>query len=86
MLKNKYAQGLSIRFIILAVISLIVLVVLISIFSGKTDNLINTVKGAQSCDETCKIKDYSSGRSGYISGYEILVGAKDSNGNQCYCK
>ena len=86
MLKKKDAQGLSIRFIILAIISLIVLFVLISVFTGKTGNLIGVLKEAQSCDEVCKIKDYSSGKYGSGSGYEILLGARDSDGKQCYCR
>jgi len=74
------------RFIILAVISLIVIVVLISILSGRIGNFIGVVKESQSCNEICKIKDYSGGISdGPKSGYEILLGARDSEG-QCYCK
>ena len=84
MLKKK-GDELAIRFIVLAVISLIILVVIISILSGKIGNFVGTVKETQSCDELCRLKDYSSGKSEPGSGYEILLGARDSDGKQCYC-
>ena len=83
---KKRAQGLTIRFIILAIISLIILVVLLSILSGRIGNFVGVVKESQSCNQICQIEDYSGGISdGPKSGYKILLGARDSEG-QCYCK
>jgi len=82
---KKRAQGLSIRFVVLAIISLIVLVVLIGIMSGRIGNFVNVLKESNSCDKICKLEDYSGGKSSPESGYEILKGARDSEG-QCYCK
>ena len=85
MLKKRNADGMSINVIVLAVISLIILVVLIAILTGRIGNFIGTVKESQSCNEICKIKDYSSGKSEPDNNYEILLGARDSDGKQCYC-
>ena len=81
---KKRAQGLSIRFIIMAVMALIVLVVLIAIFSGKLGNFASTVVDSQSCSQLCQIRDYSSGSANPGEG-QILPGGRDSDGNQCYC-
>ncbi|MEK6869573.1 MAG: hypothetical protein AABX63_05215 [Nanoarchaeota archaeon] len=86
MLNKKDAQGFSINIIVLAVISLIILVVLIAILTGRIGNFIGTVKESQSCNQICQIKDYSGGVPEPRPGYEILIGARDSNGKQCYCR
>jgi|TARA_Y100000294_G_scaffold158612_1_gene160980 hypothetical protein len=83
MLKKKDAQGFSIKVIVLAVIALIILVVLLGIFSGNIGKFIGTVKESQGCNEACKMKGYAGESS--ESGGEALIGARDSDGNQCYC-
>jgi len=83
---KKRAQGLGIRFIILAILSLVILVVLIAIFTGRLSNFIDFVKSTNSCGDICNTNDKSGGRTSPDQGYEILIGARDSDGNQCYCK
>lgn len=92
MIKKRKAQGLSINVIILAVISLIVLVVLIAILTGQLGIFSKGVSEIQSCNEICKLKDYSGGTSDEsiledkTLDYKILIGARDSDGKPCYCK
>ena len=82
---KKRAQGLSIRVIIMAVISLIILIVLITIFSGRLSIFANTVGDSQSCSEICQLRDYSGGKSSPAALHVVLPGGTDSDGNQCYC-
>ncbi len=86
MLKKKNAEGMAMNVIVFALISLLILIVLISLLSGRVKLFTGTVEEAQSCSQICQIKDYSSGASEPKQGYEMLAGAKDGNGKQCYCK
>jgi hypothetical protein len=83
---NKRGQGLSVTTIIIAAIALIVLVVLVAIFTGRLGSFSRGVSETTSCSQTCLARGYDSGYSeGSGTGGEILVGARDSDGNQCYC-
>ena len=87
MLKKRDAQGLPINVIIMAVIALIILVILIAIFTGQMSNFFTNVQEVQTCDEICRINGYTAGEADSTQeGYEILVGARDGDGKQCYCK
>ena len=88
---NKKAQGISINVIIVAAIALIVLVVLIAIFTGRLGSFSRGVTETTSCDQICEARGYSEGKSfaeddTVEEGYSILLGARDSDGEQCYCK
>ena len=63
MLKSRKAQGLSITTIIVAIIGLIILVVLIAIFTGRTNIYSSNVDELTSCKNTCKNIGYDIGSS-----------------------
>ena len=86
MLKKRNAEGMTMNVIVFAIISFLVLVLLIGILSGRVKIFTGAVEESQSCSQICQIKDYSSGAPEQKTGYELLAGAKDSNGKQCYCK
>jgi len=60
MLKNKDAQGMPINVIIFAIIGLIILVVLISIFTGRLNIYSSGVDELTTCENTCKNIGYDS--------------------------
>ena len=86
MLKKRNAEGMTMNVIVFAIISFLVLVLLIGILSGRVKLFTGAVEESQSCSQLCQIKDYSNGASEPKQEYEMLAGAKDGSGNQCYCK
>ena len=88
---NKKAQGLSVNVVIVAAIALIILVVLIAIFAGRFAIFNRGVDEATSCEQICVGNGYSEGKAfgeddTVEEGYKRLLGARDADGNQCYCK
>lgn len=85
--KKRKATELSINVVIAAVIGLVALLVLVAILTGKIGGFSKSAEKIQSCDELCKIRGYASGNAvGGTAGYEILIGTRDSDGKQCYCR
>lgn len=89
---NQKAQGLSINTIIIAAIALIVLVVLVAIFTGRLGLFSKGLGEVTNCDQICKARGYGTSNPNEIAGStnptfgDPLTGARDSDGNQCYCK
>jgi hypothetical protein len=88
---RKKAQGLSINAIIVAVIALVVLVVLVAIFTGRLGIFSKSVSELTSCSQICSAKGYDSGQPEGTSGFDSAnsdtpLGARDSEGRQCYCQ
>ena len=93
---SKKAQGLSVNAIIIAAIALIVLVVLVSIFTGRLGIFSKGLGEATSCNQICASRDISSincavgkgtnGDETPSDGYQKLAGARDGQGKQCWYK
>ena len=83
---QKKGQGLSINTIIISIIALVVLVVLVAIFTGRLGAFSKGLSETTTCDVICKARGYGGGTSnGDPTNNILLTGARDSNGNQCYC-
>ncbi|MFH0867795.1 MAG: hypothetical protein V1831_00625 [Candidatus Woesearchaeota archaeon] len=82
---SKKAQGLSVNVIIVAAIALIVLVVLVAIFTGRLGGFSKGVRETTSCTQICVARGYDSGSTDEAKG-TALLGARDGDGKQCYCK
>ncbi|MBI2134985.1 hypothetical protein HYU09_03265 [Candidatus Woesearchaeota archaeon] len=81
---NRKAQGLSINTIIIAAIALIVLVVLIAIFTGRLGLFSKGLGEATTCSQICEARNMDVDPNNAAAN--LVRGALDSNGNQCYCK
>jgi len=80
---GKKAQGLSINTIIISVIALVVLVVLVAIFTGKLGLFSKGLGEVTTCEQACQARGLTVTET--ENDENILRGAKDSNGVQCYC-
>ena len=97
---DKKAQGLSINVIIIVAISLIVLVVLIAVFTGRMGSFVKGVDTTSTCINACSALGLqkasstelsASGCTSITANYRFLGGGKekygDLTGNQeCCCK
>ena len=94
MLKNRNEQGMSITFIIVAIIALIVLIAAVMIFSGKFDDFRSGIGKAVTCEDACKVLGMTisvyktEGDCKIVKkiGYKLIPGDfSDRKGEKCCC-
>jgi len=84
MLKKRKSQGLSITTIIIAVVGLIILVVLISLLTGRLGGFSKGVQTTSTCSQVCQTAGYTSGSETPDGGTQT-PGILESEGKPCTC-
>ena len=83
---NHKSQVLSVNLIIIVDISLIILVVVIDIFTGRMGGVVGGLDKSKSCQSACDGLDKASSDDSTCTGGQILPGTYDGIDNACCCK